>query len=826
MLRRLFTIVFIIAFWFTAGALYAQPRDVDLQNHQHDGQVARPPLVFVEPGPVMEATLYADGSVIEVQTEIVSRLICGSDPTGVTLEDLKRMVLSGREAFENDPNIVVISGPDGPRGPRSGIDIVFIAASPPPGAEAALDAAAAYLEGVFSDPVTVTITVSWADLSGNALGSTSNNYVTDVTWAVTRTGLILDMDCDDTIQSWLPSGATIPVRYNGSSGGVTNEGFCDFTLANFNAAVGSVGGYAASIQIDDTDYNWDYDPSNGVPGSYYCFQSVIVHEVGHALGFISRADYITNSKIEAMDIFRFQWTDGAGDYNPDTLAEFQTTARLVDFNNPNDDHITDLVSVEYRMSDGDPYQASHFRHIGDIGIMAPTTSPGETFYPDFFTQADIDVFDAIGWDYGGGGTATPFSDSFPSLVINPSLWPYADGVEINGDGDGEPSAPYSMNLSGTAGGGSEIYSICLDTSGLDGVQIDYYWQRTGNGDSPETNENLYVEYLDDTDTWIEVTFHPGAGPDDDPFVLASHDIFDPGALHTGFRVRFRNVSYQTGTFDDDWFVDDVFITSATDILAPSPAPTFATPPTPVSTTSLTMTSTVATDDTPPVEYYFWTSPFATPPGHIGDWQEDTTYIDTLLVPNTSYTYVVRARDSVIPVPNQTGFSIPDTASTYVETPSGIQDVSITETSIEVTALGTFTNPTEGDTGLYFSWELLDATPIGNSGWVATDATVTAGGLTAGTTYRFRVISRNRDGQTDPAGEATAEFTTDGAACACFGDLNTSNTVDGNDIALFVEMYLGTTPVDPCADFPPAGLPLDATDLADFVTRLLDGAPCP
>ncbi len=209
-----------------------------------------------------------------------------------------------------------------------------------------------------------------------------------------------------------------------------------------------------------------------------------------------------------------------------------------------------------------------------------------------------------------------------------------------------------------------------------------------------------------------------------------------------------------------------------DVAPPSPAPSFATPPTPVSTTSLTMTSTVATDDTPPVEYYFWTSPFVTPPGHTGDWQEDTTYVDVSLVPNTSYTYVLRARDSAIPVPNQTGYSIPGTGSTYVETPSGIQDVSIAETSIDVTALGTFTNPTDGDTGLYFSWELLDATPIGNSGWVATVATVTAGGLTAGTTYRFRVISRNRDGQTEPGSEATAEFTTTSSVFEVRGEVYT------------------------------------------------------
>ena len=73
----------------------------------------------------------------------------------------------------------------------------------------------------------------------------------------------------------------------------------------------------------------------------------------------------------------------------------------MDFNNPNDDANSDLIVREHRMSDGDPWQASHFREQGsNIGIMDPAQANGETYVGrGYFTQADLDVFDFIGYDY-------------------------------------------------------------------------------------------------------------------------------------------------------------------------------------------------------------------------------------------------------------------------------------------------------------------------------------------------------------------------------------------------------------------------------------------
>src|SRR6185503_12814390 len=134
------------------------------------------------------------------------------------------------------------------------------------------------------------------------------------------------------------------------------------------------------------------------PAGAFSFQDVVIHEVGHAMGFDSGIDF-RNKDMETMDLFRFQSTDGSGDYNPDTLAEFTVRPRLMAFNSPNDAHNSDLISAEYRMSDGSPNQGSHFREqVPNIGLMDPSLAPGETWYPSFYSTADVAMFDVIGYD--------------------------------------------------------------------------------------------------------------------------------------------------------------------------------------------------------------------------------------------------------------------------------------------------------------------------------------------------------------------------------------------------------------------------------------------
>lgn len=375
-----------------------------------------------EPGPVTTGQTYLDGSTIVLETGSIIYPVIGSDLSGITPEEFRRQTLANSAAAERADKVVVSPGRAG-----RGLNIVFNCSGVPPAAMTALESVATYIEGLFADDVTVTINISFAVLGSGILGQAQSYFAGSPTWTLTRSSLVADMDADDSVQNWLPSTSTIPIRYTYSNSTVTNEDRVYFLVAPYNAVIGVFSSLAASITFN-SNYTWDYDPSNGVTAM--CFQSVAAHEVGHVLGFVSNADGY-GMDIHLLDIYRFQLSDGTGNFNPDSWSEFTTTARMVDLSSGSDDVNSDMIAVEYRMSDGDPYQASHFSQNNVPAIMQPAISNGQTYYPYFYRTADRDMFDAIGWDYimsyyltlgvwAGGGT----------VAANPALPSYPPGTSV------------------------------------------------------------------------------------------------------------------------------------------------------------------------------------------------------------------------------------------------------------------------------------------------------------------------------------------------------------------------------------------------------------
>lgn len=180
-------------------------------------------------------------------------------------------------------------------------------------------------------------------------------------------------------------------------------------------------------------------------------------------------------------------------------------------------------------------------------IRVVTTSVGD---PSFAAGADIISVSA------GQPWPIPFTESFLTADLDMTKWEDAGGAEVSTDGIAEPSAPYSISLDGNPSGGDALESEAINLRNESNVILRYYFQQTGDGDSPESGDDLEVEYLDSNGIWHALDTHPGADPD--MTVFEENIVQLPaGAMHAGMRIRFTNTA-TAGSYDD-WFVDDIYV---------------------------------------------------------------------------------------------------------------------------------------------------------------------------------------------------------------------------------------------------------------------------
>lgn len=148
----------------------------------------------------------------------------------------------------------------------------------------------------------------------------------------------------------------------------------------------------------NSNFLFDFDPTDGIDPNRIDFEAVAVHEIGHALGFSSRIgvreiDSSATLAVSVFDLFRFR--PGV------TLATFPTANRIL---SSGGEHVFFAGAPELRLSTGrsngtggDGFQGSHFKDdsFGEyIGIMDPAIAFGER---NEITDNDLKVFDSIGY---------------------------------------------------------------------------------------------------------------------------------------------------------------------------------------------------------------------------------------------------------------------------------------------------------------------------------------------------------------------------------------------------------------------------------------------
>ena len=152
-----------------------------------------------------------------------------------------------------------------------------------------------------------------------------------------------------------------------------------------------------------------------------------------------------------------------------------------------------------------------------------------------------------------------FFDDFPRTILDLGNWTGTIGSPTIDDvGLEEPSEPYSLRLNGHPSGEDGVESSVIDLSGLSGVELRYWWQRTGGGDAPDVNDDLFIEYWSGT-AWVELERQLGDGSDMTSY-FESIVSLPSAAHHENFSLRIRSIgSANPDEMYDDWFVDDVSI---------------------------------------------------------------------------------------------------------------------------------------------------------------------------------------------------------------------------------------------------------------------------
>ena len=315
--------------------------------------------------------------------------------------------------------------------------------------QAAFNQAAAIWSSVLADNVTVNLTVGTAALGTGILAAADSTQVL-YSYTNTRNALVADAtSSNDTIATTnLQAAPNLKLLINGTSNNINgagsltpyldtagnNTGYVNMTRANAKAlALDSTGLVDTSLALgcstlacdgyiafNTTSYNWDLDPSNGITTGRFDFVGIAVHEIGHALGFISGVDALdTNSPglrlyaddeftaVAPLDFYRCS-AASAGQSALDWTIGSNTGDKLFSLTGCQSPALARFSTGRIH---GDGQQASHWKDNQGLGIMDPTSGSGEQLS---LTTLDLTAMDVIGWNLASTQSLAPPSVSTPA----------------------------------------------------------------------------------------------------------------------------------------------------------------------------------------------------------------------------------------------------------------------------------------------------------------------------------------------------------------------------------------------------------------------------
>jgi hypothetical protein len=303
--------------------------------------------------------------------------------------------------------------------------------------------AGAIWSSLLTDNVNLSIDIGFSALGSGILGQTGSTSQ-DYSYSNVRSALVTDAKSanDITATSHLQSGSSLALLINRTgdssklngivnfnpyldNNGGANNTTINMTTANAKALGLGVSGTTADASITFSNaFNWDFNRTDGINASSYDFVGIAVHEIGHALGFISGVDVLDYNSpspagsyfyddafkfVNPLDLFRFSQqsvSNGSGviDWTADTRTKYFSV----------DGGATQYLNGQFStgVQHGDGRQASHWKDNLGLGIMDPTAGTGELLN---ITQLDLAAMDVIGWDMVQQQSSDPVPE--PSTLL-------------------------------------------------------------------------------------------------------------------------------------------------------------------------------------------------------------------------------------------------------------------------------------------------------------------------------------------------------------------------------------------------------------------------
>jgi hypothetical protein len=332
-----------------------------------------------------------------------------------------------------------------------------------------------YWSAVLTDDIEITLTIGYSSLGSGIVGSTSSTRVAIYNEQIydalaTDATSTLDAQAVSNLQPLTTStNATTAgagaLEYTANVVNRAKTGYLDTatrtdndqSVNNVALAVNISNASALGLTVDangtaidytqsagtvkfSSSFNFDFNASDGIASNSFDFVGTAIHEIGHALGFISGVDSYdyytypgtvstTNRKTGALegdvvnttlDLFRYS-DEGELDYS--TSAE----RKYFSIDGGKTEVLGDAAMSTGRYN-GDGQQASHWKDSpsgeSQDGILDPTISYGQMME---VTALDLAAFDAIGYDVNFDVLSNPdyvrtTAQIYVASIPEPATW--------------------------------------------------------------------------------------------------------------------------------------------------------------------------------------------------------------------------------------------------------------------------------------------------------------------------------------------------------------------------------------------------------------------